>query len=141
MEEMEELLDTGLALKPPDILHDLIDVLRRDAFDFRHIAEFPMVRLPSVGRGPLKCGASSGGRITEQGIAESLDRRGNPLCLCGVTPLVSLFLFVALCLYSAQFVHPANTLITPVLDRDDGPASKMPRRSSCITPRCLKNRH
>ena len=35
-------------------------------------------------------------------------------------PLASLFLFVALCLHSAQFVHPANTVITPVVDHDDG---------------------
>ena len=35
-------------------------------------------------------------------------------------PLASLFLFVALCLHTALFVHPANTVITPVVDRNDG---------------------
>ena len=48
------LLNARLALKPPDILHDLIDILRRDAFDLRHIAKFPMVRLDAVGRSPLE---------------------------------------------------------------------------------------
>ena len=60
---------------------------------------------------PPTCGL----QISFRGIAECLDRRGNPLCLCGVQPLASLFLFVALCLHSAWFVHPANTVITPAL--------------------------
>jgi len=51
----ETLLDTSLALEPPDILHDLIDIIRRNTFDFRHVAEFPMMRLDAVGGGPLKC--------------------------------------------------------------------------------------
>ncbi len=52
----EGLLDAGLALEPPDIFHDLIDILRSHAFDLRHVAEFPMVRLDSVGRSPLERG-------------------------------------------------------------------------------------
>jgi hypothetical protein len=43
------LLNARLALQPPDILHDLIDILRGDAVDLRHVAEFPMVRLDAVG--------------------------------------------------------------------------------------------
>ncbi len=46
---------------------------------------------------------------------------GNPLCLCGVQPLASLFLFVALCLHSARFVQPANTVITPPPQSADPP--------------------
>jgi hypothetical protein len=43
------LLNARLALQPPHILHDLIDILRSDAVDLRHVAEFPMVRLDAVG--------------------------------------------------------------------------------------------
>jgi len=62
---MEELLDASLALEPPDILHDLIDVLRGDAFDFRHVAKFPMVRLDSVGRSPLEGGIAMMVRLVD----------------------------------------------------------------------------
>lgn len=47
-------MDAGLALEPPDIPYDLIDVISRRALDLRHVAKFPMVRLDAVGRGPLK---------------------------------------------------------------------------------------
>ena len=53
-EEKEGLLNARLALEPPDILHDLIDILGADAVDLRHVAEFPMVRLDAVGRSPLE---------------------------------------------------------------------------------------
>ena len=56
MKERKNLLDTCLALEPPDILHNLIDVISRRAFDLRHVAKFPMVRLDAVGRSPLKRG-------------------------------------------------------------------------------------
>ncbi len=62
---MEELLDTRLALEPPDILHDLIDILRSHAFDLRHVAEFPMVRLDSVGRSPLERGIAMVVRLVD----------------------------------------------------------------------------
>ena len=45
-------------------------------------------------------------------IAEVLDRSGNPPSLCGVQHLASLSLIVALCLHSARFVRPANTVLT-----------------------------
>ena len=48
------LLNTRLALQPPDILHNLIDNLWGDAFDLRHVAELPMVRPDAVGRSQLK---------------------------------------------------------------------------------------
>ena len=50
----QDLKNTGLFLQPPDILHDLIDVLGSEAFDVRHVAKFPMVRLDAVGRRPLE---------------------------------------------------------------------------------------
>ena len=49
------LLDACLALQPPDILHDLIDILRSDGVDLRHVAELPMVRPDAVGRRQLEC--------------------------------------------------------------------------------------
>ena len=48
------LLNACLALQPPHILHDLIDVLRSDGVDLRHVAEFPMVCLDTVGRSILE---------------------------------------------------------------------------------------
>ena len=48
------LLNARLALQPPHIFHDLIDTLRSDAVDLRHVAKFPMVRLDAVGRSPLE---------------------------------------------------------------------------------------
>jgi len=51
--------------------------------------------------------------ITLRGIAESLDRRGNPLCLLGVRPPASLFLFISVCFRSLRFVQHPNTVITP----------------------------
>lgn len=56
MKKRKNLLNTGLALEPPDILHNLIDVISRRALDLRHVAKFPMVRLDAVGRSPLKRG-------------------------------------------------------------------------------------
>ena len=49
------LLNTRLALQPPHILHDLIDILRSDGVDLRHVAELPMVRPDAVGRRQLEC--------------------------------------------------------------------------------------
>jgi len=48
------LLDACLALQPPHILHDLIDIRRSDGVDLRHVAELPMVRIDAVGRRPLE---------------------------------------------------------------------------------------
>jgi hypothetical protein len=48
------LLDACLALKPPHILHDLIDTLWSNGVDLRHVAEFPVVRFDAVGRSPLE---------------------------------------------------------------------------------------
>jgi hypothetical protein len=48
------LLDACLALQPPDILHDLVDVVRFHGVDLRHVAEFPMVRPDAVGRSILE---------------------------------------------------------------------------------------
>ena len=47
-------MNARLALQPPDILHDLIDIPRGNAFDLRHVAEFPMVRFNAVGRSQLE---------------------------------------------------------------------------------------
>ena len=49
-----QLLDAGLALLPPDILHDLINIRRSDGVDLRHVAEFPVVRLDAVGGRPFE---------------------------------------------------------------------------------------
>jgi len=49
-----QLLDACLALQPPDILHDLIDICRSDGVDLWHVAKLPMVRLDAVGRSPLE---------------------------------------------------------------------------------------
>lgn len=35
--------NSGLTLQPPDIFDDLIDVIRRDPVDFRHVTEIPVV--------------------------------------------------------------------------------------------------
>ena len=52
---------------------------------------------------------------------------GNPLFLCGVQPLASLLLFVALCFHSPRLVQPANTVITPknsaALSQEEGGTS------------------
>jgi hypothetical protein len=48
------LLDAGLALLPPHILHDLIDICGSDGVDLRHVAEFPVVRLDAVGGRPFE---------------------------------------------------------------------------------------
>ena len=50
------LKDAGLLLEPADVFHDLIDITRRDTRDFRHVAELPMMRLDTVGGGPLERG-------------------------------------------------------------------------------------
>ena len=41
-------MNARLALQPPDILHDLLDILWGDAVDLRHVAKFPMVRPDAV---------------------------------------------------------------------------------------------
>ena len=48
------LLNACLALKPPDILHNLIDIRRSDGGDLGHVAKLPMVRLDAVGCCPLE---------------------------------------------------------------------------------------
>ena len=53
-EEKEDLLNACLALKPAHIFYDLIDIPGGHAFDLRHIAELPMVRLDAVGRSSLE---------------------------------------------------------------------------------------
>jgi len=53
-EEREYLLNARLALQPPHIFHDLIDIPRSDAFDLRHVAELPMVCPNAVGRSQLE---------------------------------------------------------------------------------------
>ena len=47
-------LNACLALQPPHILYDLIDICRSDGVDLRHVAEFPMVCLDAVGRRPFE---------------------------------------------------------------------------------------
>lgn len=47
--------NSGLFLKPADVLHDVIHIIRFDRIDLRHIAELPMMCLHSVGRRSLKC--------------------------------------------------------------------------------------
>ncbi len=47
------LLDAGLALLPPHILHDLINIRRSDGVDLRHVAEFPVVCLDADWRPPV----------------------------------------------------------------------------------------
>ena len=54
MEGIEELLNASLALEPPNILHNLINVIGRHAVDLRHVAKLPMVRCDAVGRSPLE---------------------------------------------------------------------------------------
>ena len=44
----------GLALKPADILNNLIDVTGGHGLDLRHVPELPVVCLHSVGRSPLE---------------------------------------------------------------------------------------
>src|SRR5574342_868472 len=46
--------DAGLALQPPNILDDLIDILARDCVDLRHVPELPVVCLHPVGCSPLE---------------------------------------------------------------------------------------
>ena len=53
-EEKEDLLNACLALQPAHIFYDLIDISGGHAFDLRHIAELPMVRLDAVGRSSLE---------------------------------------------------------------------------------------
>ena len=48
------LLNADLALLPPHILHDLINICRSDGVDLRHVAEFPVVRLDAVGGCPFE---------------------------------------------------------------------------------------
>jgi len=48
------LLNACLALEPPHILHDLIDISRSDGVDLRHVTKLPMVRLDAVGCRPLE---------------------------------------------------------------------------------------
>ncbi len=48
------LLNACLALLPPDILHDLINICRSDGVYLRHVAEFPVVRLDAVGGRPFE---------------------------------------------------------------------------------------
>ena len=48
------LENTGLFLQPAHVLYDLIDVVRLDGVDLRHVAELPMMRLDPIGRSPLK---------------------------------------------------------------------------------------
>lgn len=50
------LEDAGLFLQPAHILDDLIDVFGCRRVDFRHVAEFPMVRLHPVRSSPLERG-------------------------------------------------------------------------------------
>jgi hypothetical protein len=49
------LLDACLALQPPDIFYDLVDVVGFHGLNLRHVAELPMVRLDTVGGRPLEC--------------------------------------------------------------------------------------
>ena len=44
----------GLFLKPTDILHDVVHIVRFDRIDLRHVAELPMMSLHSIGRRSLK---------------------------------------------------------------------------------------
>lgn len=46
--------NVGLFLKPADVLHDVVHIIRFDRINLRHIAELPMMCLHSVGRRTLK---------------------------------------------------------------------------------------
>jgi hypothetical protein len=48
------LLNADLALLPPHILHDLINICWSDGVNLRHVAEFPVVRLDAVGGRPFE---------------------------------------------------------------------------------------
>ncbi len=48
------LKNSGLFLKPSDVLHDVVYITRFDSIDFRHVAELPMMSLYSVSRSSLK---------------------------------------------------------------------------------------
>ena len=50
----DALHDSRLALEPPDVGGNLFDICGRDPFNFRHIAELPMMRANTIGGGPLK---------------------------------------------------------------------------------------
>lgn len=52
------LENTRLFLEPTHVFHDLIDIVRFDGHDLRHIAELPMMGLDPVGRSPLEGGVS-----------------------------------------------------------------------------------
>jgi len=47
----ERLENAGLLLKPAHVGDDLVDIIRRNAVDFRHVAEFPMVGFDTIGGG------------------------------------------------------------------------------------------
>ena len=49
------LENSGLFLKPSDVLHDVVHITRLHSIDLRHVAKLPMMRLYSVGRRSLKC--------------------------------------------------------------------------------------
>ena len=48
------LENSGLFLKPSDVLHDVVHITRFDSIDLRHVAKLPMMSLYSVGRRSLK---------------------------------------------------------------------------------------
>jgi len=48
------LENSGLFLKPSDVLHDVVHITRLDSIDLRHVAKLPMMSLYSVGRSSLK---------------------------------------------------------------------------------------
>ena len=52
------LEDSRLLLEPADVLDDVADVIGRHFFNLRHVAEFPMMRLDTVGGSPLERGVS-----------------------------------------------------------------------------------
>jgi hypothetical protein len=52
--QQRRLEDSGLPLKPANILDDLIDIRGSDGFDLWHVAELPMVSLDPIRRSQLK---------------------------------------------------------------------------------------
>ncbi len=77
-------MNARLALQPPDIFHDLIDILGGDAFDLRHVAKFPMVRPDAVGCSPLE------GRIPVMiRFVDLMHERRSVIGSCRLRPMTS----------------------------------------------------
>lgn len=56
--EQGGLENPGLLLEPADVLHDLLDVIGLHGIDPWHVSELPVMRLDTIGRGPLEGGVA-----------------------------------------------------------------------------------